>query len=186
MAAELERRAAVFPRPWTLALAARCRGIVLAARGDLDGAIGWLDTAVARHAALDSPYELGRTLLAKAHVHRRRTEKRLARDTFEEAARLLDAAGAVTWTARAQGEASRIRFRAAPTELTETELLIAELAAAGRTNREIAGTVYVSPKTVETRLASVYGKLGIRSRAELGAWMASRMTGSAATAATAG
>ena len=51
---------------------------------------------------------------------------------------------------------------------------MAALAATGRTNREIAATMFVSPKTVEARLASVYCKLGIRSRAELGALMAVR------------
>ena len=52
---------------------------------------------------------------------------------------------------------------------------MAALAATGRTNREIAATMFVSPKTVEARRASVYGKLGIRSRAELGALMATRI-----------
>jgi DNA-binding NarL/FixJ family response regulator len=56
--------------------------------------------------------------------------------------------------------------------MTPTEREIAVLAAAGRTNRDIAAALFMSPKTVEKRLASVYDKLGIRSRAELGARMA--------------
>jgi DNA-binding CsgD family transcriptional regulator len=174
MVADLDARARAFPRPWTLAVGARCRGLVLAARGDLDGAAEVMDTALAHHERLDSPYELGRTLMAKAQVHRRRTEKRLARDALTRAVELLDRAGAEVWAQRARTELGRLRVRTAPTELTETELRIAELAAGGRTNREIASMVFVSPKTVEARLASVYGKLGIRSRAELGAWMAGR------------
>ena len=59
-------------------------------------------------------------------------------------------------------------------ELTESERRIAELAAAGMTNRQVAEAAFVSPKTVEANLARVYQKLGIRSRAELGARMAAR------------
>jgi DNA-binding NarL/FixJ family response regulator len=144
----------------------------LATWGDLNGAIEAMDTALAHHERLENPYELGRTLMARAQVHLRRTEKRLDRDALERAVRLLDEAGAERWAERARSELSRLRFRSAPTELTETEWRIAALAAAGHTNREIASQVFVSPKTVEARLASVYGKLGIRSRAELGARMA--------------
>jgi DNA-binding CsgD family transcriptional regulator len=49
---------------------------------------------------------------------------------------------------------------------------VAELAAAGLRNREIAKAAFMSPKTVEANLARVYRKLGIKSRAELGAHMA--------------
>ena len=61
----------------------------------------------------------------------------------------------------------RIR-RAAPTDLTETEVQVAELAAAWRANREIAATLFLSAKTVEANLGRVYGKLGNRGRPELG------------------
>ena len=57
-------------------------------------------------------------------------------------------------------------------ELTATELRVAELAASGLTNREVAQATFMSAKTVETHLASVYRKLGIHSRAELGARVA--------------
>ena len=170
----MDRQAAAFPRPWTLAVRPRARALVLAARGDLDAAIDAFDEAESHHERLDAPYELGRTLLARASVHRRRTEKRLAKEALERALALFEASGAEPWAERARAELSRIRFRTTPTGLTETEQQMAALAATGRTNREIAATMFVSPKTVEARLASVYGKLGIRSRAELGALMAVR------------
>jgi DNA-binding CsgD family transcriptional regulator len=170
----MTRQAATFPRPWTLAVRSRARGLVLAAQGDLDGAIDAFDDAARHHERLDAPYELGRTLLARASVHRRRTEKRLAKEALEGALALFEATGAEPWADRARTELSRIRFRSTPTELTETEHRMAELAASGRTNREIAAVMFVSPKTVEARLASVYGKLGIRSRAELGVTIAGR------------
>ena len=62
--------------------------------------------------------------------------------------------------------------RSAPGELTAGERRVAELAAGGLTNREVAARAVISPKTVEANLARVYRKLGITSRAELGARMA--------------
>ena len=53
---------------------------------------------------------------------------------------------------------------------------MATLAAAGNTNLRVAQMLFMSPKTVEANLSRVYGKLGIRSRAELGARMAARRT----------
>ena len=62
--------------------------------------------------------------------------------------------------------------RRTPDELTAAELRVAELAATGITNREISRAAFMSEKTVEAHLARVYRKLGIHSRAELGARMA--------------
>jgi len=64
--------------------------------------------------------------------------------------------------------------RSAAGVLTASELRVAELSGAGRTNRDVAGALFLSPKTVEANLARVYRKLGITTRAELGAWVASR------------
>ena len=64
--------------------------------------------------------------------------------------------------------------RPTPTELTPTEQSVADLAASGRTNREVAKQLFISPKTVEVNLARVYRKLGVTSRAQLGAVMAAR------------
>ncbi|HXF97701.1 MAG TPA: helix-turn-helix transcriptional regulator, partial [Gaiellaceae bacterium] len=64
--------------------------------------------------------------------------------------------------------------REAPDELSPTEERVAALAASGLTNRQIGERLFLSPKTVEANLARAYRKLGIRSRAELGARMAAR------------
>jgi DNA-binding CsgD family transcriptional regulator len=53
--------------------------------------------------------------------------------------------------------------------LTQTEKHVVALAASGLTNREIAAQLFVSPKTVQANLGRVYEKLGVQSRAELGA-----------------
>jgi len=79
------------------------------------------------------------------------------------------------WIRKADRELARVGLhRTGRSELTETERRIAELAATGLTNREIAAEAFVSPRTVEDVLSRVYAKLGIRSRAELGAWMAAK------------
>ena len=64
------------------------------------------------------------------------------------------------------------RVRARPTaaadgDLTAREREIAELVAAGRTNREVAAQLVLSERTIEAHLRNVYAKLGVRSRVEL-------------------
>ena len=82
------------------------------------------------------------------------------------------------WHARAADELRRIPIRrGAPADLTETEARVAELAAAGRTNREIAATLFLSAKTVEANLGRIYAKLGIRGRPELGVALRERGRG---------
>jgi DNA-binding CsgD family transcriptional regulator len=54
-----------------------------------------------------------------------------------------------------------------PESLTPSERRVADLAARGRTNRDIAQSLFISEKTVETHLGHVYDKLGVRSRHKL-------------------
>jgi DNA-binding CsgD family transcriptional regulator len=158
-------------RTWALAAAARCRGILAAARGDLDAAVAALDAAVPGQAGM--PFELARTLLVKGQVHRRRKEKRLAADALEAAIDRFDRVGAPVWSERARRELIRVGRRpSAPTALTATEQQVAELAARGLTNRQVAERAFLSPKTVDNVLGRVYRKLAIGSRAQLGAVMA--------------
>jgi len=71
-----------------------------------------------------------------------------------------------------RAELQRVGLRRAPEGLTATERRVAELAAGGLTNREVATAAFMSPKTVQANLSRVYRKLAISSRAELGARMA--------------
>jgi DNA-binding NarL/FixJ family response regulator len=114
------------------------------------------------------PFERGRTLLAKGRVHHRRKEKRLAGETLGAALAVFEELGARLWAEQARAELERVRLRRRePGELSETERLVAELAAQGLSNREIAQRAFLSVKTVEASLSRVYRKLGIRSRAAL-------------------
>jgi DNA-binding CsgD family transcriptional regulator len=167
----MERRAEAVPRPWIQAVSARCRGLLLAARGDLDGAVAVLDLALVEHEPLDMPVERGRTLLSLGRVHRRRKEKGAADRALRAAVAIFEEVGSQPWAARARSDLARIGLRPkAPEDLTETERRVAMLAAGGMTNRTVANETFLAPKTVEKVLSRVYRKLGIASRAQLGAW----------------
>jgi DNA-binding CsgD family transcriptional regulator len=169
----LEHAARVAPTPWTLAIGGRGRGLVQAARGDLEAALASLEAALVEHANLPMPFERGRTLLAVGQVHRRRKEKRLADEALHEALAVFETLGAPMWVERASAELARVGLRPrAPDDLTETEQRVAELAATGLSSRQIAELAFIAPKTVGNVLGRVYEKLGIHSRAELGARMA--------------
>ena len=163
-----------FDRPWALALSGRCQALVAAAAGDLAAAESAAQRALVEHERLPMPFELARTLVVLGRLQRRMGQRRAARTSLERAVTLFDAIGAPPWAEAARREARRIGVRRAPTELTENELLIAELAAGGLTNREIASQQFVSPRTVEANLARAYRKLAIKSRAQLGASLAER------------
>jgi DNA-binding CsgD family transcriptional regulator len=165
---EYEARARAVDRKSALSAAARCRGLLLAAGGDVAAAIDAVEEAVAVADALPMPFEQGRALLVLGQLRRRNKEKAPARDALEHAQRLFDGLGARLWSAKAAQEMERLGIRqTAGVGLTPTEARTASLAAAGRTNQEIAGELFVSIKTVEANLSRVYSKLGIRRRAEL-------------------
>ncbi len=180
-----EERGRIFPRPWVLATGARCRALLLAAGGDLDGAIAAAVEAIRFHEQLDMPFERARTLLVQGQLLRRRKERREARTTLHEARSAFEALGAPIWAERAAAELQRIPVRRSTAELSVTEATVARLAATGLTNRQIADRAFLSPKTVEGNLARVYMKLGIRSRAELGRAIAERESRTGSSAAEA-
>jgi DNA-binding NarL/FixJ family response regulator len=113
------------------------------------------------------PYERARTLLVQGQVLRRLKRKREARTALDEAAAIFASLGAEAWVARADAERQRVASRRAPEGLTPSELRVAQLAADGLSNPEIAAQVFVSRKTVEATLARIYRKLAISSRGQL-------------------
>jgi DNA-binding CsgD family transcriptional regulator len=162
-----EAQAAALDRPWLRLVSARCRGLLEAARGDLDSAADGLTYAIDNDRS-GQPFERARTLLVLGSVHRRNRQKRAARDALVAAVDEFERLGARLWVERARSELSRVGGRAPSTaSLTATERQVAELIAAGRTYREAAAELFISPKTVQWNLSKVYSKLGIRSRAEL-------------------
>ncbi|HEX5798987.1 MAG TPA: AAA family ATPase [Gaiellaceae bacterium] len=169
----LEERGRVFPRGWITAALPRARALVLAAEGDVGAALAALDELDVAEAS-KRPFDLGSTLLVRGRLQRRARQKRAAAESLGEALEIFERLGALPWIEQARHELDRVGLRRAPADLTATELRVAELAAGGLTNKEVAAKAFMSPKTVEANLARVYRKLGIRSRAELGARIESR------------
>jgi len=156
-------------RPWMLAVGARCRSMWLAARGDVEAAARKAQDAMAEHDRLPMPFERARTQLLLGQLHRRQRQKERSRAILREALQAFEAMGTPLWADRVRAEVARAE--AAPTRdltLTPSERRVAELAASGMTNRDVAAALFISPKTVEANLARIYRKLGIKSRAELG------------------
>ena len=177
----LEERARAAGRTPLLAVAACSRGLLAAARQDFDSAVAALDDALAHHERDRVPFDLARTLIAVGQVRRRRGDRKAAREALERARGIFEELGAPLWFARTETELRRIPIRrGAPEGLTPTEEQVAALVASGRTSREVARALFMSPKTVEANLTRIYRKLGIRSRAELGAKMAQRERGNPA------
>jgi methylmalonyl-CoA mutase C-terminal domain/subunit len=120
---ELEASGRRLGSPWGVALAARCRGLLAAADGDLDAALGHIGRA---HERMPEPLERGRTLLHRGIILRRLKRKRDARQALQA---IFEQIGTTLWAARAREELARISG-AAPASgdgLTETERRIAAL-----------------------------------------------------------
>jgi DNA-binding NarL/FixJ family response regulator len=108
-----------------------------------------------------------------AAAQRRAGQRSVARETASRAQELAMSCGATVLAGRALEEAlaagarPRRIARRGVDALTPSELRVAQRAAEGHTNREIAEDLFVTVKTVEMHLANAYGKLGIRSRTQL-------------------
>ena len=165
---EMETAAGVTPSP-LLHAGLRYAGVLLAADAE---AGGLLETALRSDLStwpfLRARVELsyGEWLHQQRHDSASRAPLRAARETF-------DALGIIPWSERARqqlratGETSRPRTPEARDQLTPQELQIAQMAAEGMSNREIAQMIYLSHRTVSSHLYRAFPKLGITSRTEL-------------------
>jgi DNA-binding CsgD family transcriptional regulator len=165
---EHEEKGRACDRPWAMATAARCRGLLAAARGDRPGSMAAFEQAMEQHVRMQMPFELGRSLLALGEAQRRFKQRRAAGASLRAALEMFESLGAPLWAEKARTELARTGSRAAsPGELTPTEQQVADLVAEGQTNREVADALFVSVKTVEANLSRIFQKLGISSRRQL-------------------
>ncbi len=165
------------------AIAITGRALIYAARGDTSSAVEAINDALAYYHA--SPFRLdhARTRLIAGRILWRARARRKARDLVASATDDFTAFGAAAWAGRGASDLARMNLAAAaPTQLTETEQRIADLAAAGLTNRAIAERLFLATKTVEANIGRIYRKLGIHTRAELGVLVGRRAQESAADA----
>jgi DNA-binding NarL/FixJ family response regulator len=148
---------------------ARCRAL-LAPPGEADA---HFTTALAEHAKGGRPFDAARTALAYGESLRRRRRRTEARTHLRAACEAFERLGAGPWAEaanaelRASGETARKRDPSTVNQLTPQELQIVRLVAEGATNREVAGQLFLSPRTVDYHLHKVFTKLGLSSRAEL-------------------
>ncbi len=155
-------------RPSALAAAARCRGLLLAERGDAEGALPEFERAVELSEQSPLPLERGRALLCCGAMHRRARHKREARAALEAALACFERVRASAWAERARTELASVGGRGrTPGLLTPTEGRVAELVAEGLQTKQVAAALFVSAKTVEGHLTNIYAKLGVHSRTEL-------------------
>ncbi len=176
---DLEEAAAVAARvgeladlqghPWGRATTRRCFAMIGLARAYGDDEVSEVEGVVREYTRLGLRFEAARSLLALGRAQRRHRKWGAARDTLERAAAAFEELGSPGWEDAALGELARVGARRTPEagELTPAERRVAELAAGGLTNKEIAQALVVTVSTVEFHLSRTYAKLGIRSRAQL-------------------
>jgi DNA-binding CsgD family transcriptional regulator len=154
-------------RPALTGSALRIDALLAAAAGDLDAAADAGRAAVTAHTSSPLRPQLARSLLVLGQIERRRKARRQSRDALLRAHHLAAQMGHQPLLARIERELPRVAAERSGAELTATERRVADLIAAGATNRDAAAALFVSVRTIETHVASVYRKLGVRTRAEL-------------------
>jgi DNA-binding CsgD family transcriptional regulator len=169
LAADAVARARRFGAPRALGIAIRAAALVEEGEARLAGLAG--AATELEHASV--PLELARVRCDFGAALRAAGRRRDAQAVLEASYAQANKIGAVRIAARAGEElaAAGVRPRREPATglaaLTPSERRVAELAASGKTNREIAESLFVTQKTVETHLGHVYDKLGVRSRRDL-------------------
>ena len=157
------------------AAAHRCRALLASHDGALDEAVEHVNTSIRLYTEIGMPFEGARSLMVAGSVHRRRRQKAAVSSLLQQAREVFSEVGAPLWAERATQQLGRLGdHRIADRshrELTAVEADIAGLVAAGLRNREVAGKLFMSHKTVESHLTRIYRKLNLRSRAELAAAM---------------
>jgi DNA-binding CsgD family transcriptional regulator len=141
-----------------------------------DEAAQHFEEALRLHASSGRPFDRARTALAYGE-HLRRARRRVdAREHLRAALQVFDDLGATAWAdraateLRASGQTARKRdVTTVATALTPQELNVARLVQQGMANRDVAGQLFLSPRTVDFHLRNVFAKLGVTSRVELAA-----------------
>jgi ATP/maltotriose-dependent transcriptional regulator MalT len=152
-----------------LALLARGRALLA---GD-EGARDHFEAALRLHASAARPYDRARTRLLYGEWLRRHRQRLAAREHLRVALDLFERLAAQPWVERARselrasGETARRAGPTSPEHLTPQELQVARLVAAGATSKEAAGRLFLSPRTIDAHLRSIFAKLGVASRSAL-------------------
>jgi ATP/maltotriose-dependent transcriptional regulator MalT len=160
---ELETLRVTFDAVGLEASALAARGRVLLARGDAPGARASLQRALEQWRALDVPYEAATTGALLGQALRECDDDEAAVAAFAEASARFDQIGARLDARLATADPGPPPPR--PAGLTEREVEVLRLVAAGLSNNDIAATLFLSSKTVSRHLSNVFTKIGVNSRA---------------------
>jgi DNA-binding CsgD family transcriptional regulator len=128
-----------------------------------------LAEAAEEYARLGLRFDHARSLLSLGRAQRRFKKWGPARQALQDTIAMFEDLGSSGWAKRARSELDRVGARRprASGELTASEREVVELAARGRTNKEIAQALSLAVHTVEVHLSRAYARLGVRSRSEL-------------------
>jgi DNA-binding CsgD family transcriptional regulator len=153
----------------------RLEALITAARAmtaEHDDAAALYESALDHPAMADFPFEHNRVRLAYGMWLRRTRHHVDARAVLQLAVEAFDALGALPWADRARTElraaGATVKRSTDTVTLSAQERRIAEMAAAGHSNKQIAAQLYLSPRTVGAHLYRIFPKLGVTSRAGLG------------------
>lgn len=160
---ELAMLAADLKQPFLRALMTQVTGVVLLAQDDPQGALVSLRRAWTQWRDLDAPYEAARSRVLVALACRTLGDADGAEMELEAARSVFAELGAAPDVARAESLLG-VKGRANPGGLTSREMEVLALVATGKTNRQIAGQLVISEKTVASHLGHMYTKLGLSSR----------------------
>ena len=187
-AATAEARARATGLPQRTATALCARAAVLLARDDAEAAADVAREAISLAVGTDNPLlsaraqaMLGSALGRAGRVDLGVAELECAERTLHECGALREAAAATLELRRlGRRRPRRIQSGSPPagtSALSAREREVAALVASGQRNRDVAAALFLSEKTVESHLARIYDKLGVRSRAALATIMASTPSG---------
>jgi DNA-binding CsgD family transcriptional regulator len=168
-ATELAEIAHALDAPLLRATSAHATGAVLLAEGDIAGASMALGQACDLWRDLEMPYEEAQTCLLLAAICERRADHDGRRLELENARRLFKQLNAEPCLARI-AEETGTRARQPAGSLSEREVQVLRLVAAGKTNRDIAEELFISEKTVARHVSNILDKAGVSSRAGATAW----------------
>lgn len=167
----LDRQASETGGRWALATAQRCHGVL--AHAQQDEFASCFDRALELADPRWHHFEIARTHLCYGEALRRTKQHTRAREHLRVALTEFARLGAKPWEEKARSELLAAGDRTTPrlatsgAELSPQELQVALAVAQGLTNREVADRLFLSTKTIESHLARVYSKLGVRSRSQL-------------------
>lgn len=163
--AELSEIAGRFDTPYLHAMVDHCQGATLLAQEQYQSALGFLQNALVRWSVLRLPYETAQTRELKGVAYQNLRDKDNADAEFAAARWIYEQLEALPDTQRLN-QLTQQAVHPTDHQLTLRELQVLRLVADGKTNKEVAGELFISERTVDRHVSNIFNKLGVSSRTE--------------------